>query len=270
MQRIASHSDDALARLAQQYKRKPNVRKLFVASCAELDRLEAVFWDLLEKRWIDGGAGEQLDGVGRIVGLEREGRADALYRVWLKAWVKLNRSGGSTPVVLEVMKTVITGNPSLRLVDRYPAGFELEVLATLTDDPSRLASILRRVRSGGVDGQLWYRLGEESATFELEPGTARATTTTARVALTAGGGSVDTQPTQAFPASGALLLSRGLGAWERFPYAYYNYLGNRSVFYGTGVLLNSHALGATVDLYAETNGLGSNWSDGGELAGAIQ
>jgi hypothetical protein len=54
-------------RLLMQFANSPNLHGLLDAIGAELDLLAQVFDDLQNKRWIDTGAGAQLDGCGEIV-----------------------------------------------------------------------------------------------------------------------------------------------------------------------------------------------------------
>lgn len=56
-----------IGRLLMQFGNSPLLQGLLDAFGAELDELEQAFADLREKRWIDTGEGQQLDGCGEIV-----------------------------------------------------------------------------------------------------------------------------------------------------------------------------------------------------------
>ena len=58
--------------LIGQFDDKPILLAILSALGEEMDTLNAVFDDLKNKRWIDTGEGVQLDGIGRIVGRNRQ------------------------------------------------------------------------------------------------------------------------------------------------------------------------------------------------------
>lgn len=67
-----NHEELAISRLATQFKKSTNLINYIKALLVEANTLEQVFYDLLEKRWIETAEGAQLDILGAIVGQSRE------------------------------------------------------------------------------------------------------------------------------------------------------------------------------------------------------
>lgn len=66
------HKDLAISRLVTQFKESTNLISYIESLLVEANNLESVFFDLLEKRWLDTAEGQQLDILGSIVGQSRE------------------------------------------------------------------------------------------------------------------------------------------------------------------------------------------------------
>lgn len=66
------HSEVAWSHFLAQHVCKPNTEAFVKAFYPPLDILDQAQWDLLTKRWIETAEGQQLDGIGSIVGRTRE------------------------------------------------------------------------------------------------------------------------------------------------------------------------------------------------------
>lgn len=66
-----NHVEQAHNRLVSQYKESENLKAYIAAIVKQDDDLEKSLFDLLDKRHLDVAEGEQLDVIGRIVGLNR-------------------------------------------------------------------------------------------------------------------------------------------------------------------------------------------------------
>jgi len=130
----STHLEEALAQLAEQFKRKPNVEALLAAFVAQVQELEGVLFDLMEDRAIDTAAGIQLDGLGIIINEERQGRDDSAYRQAIRARVMLNTSSGTPEDIIEIARAVL-GNVEIEIIEAYPAHFDAIVNDPVTPDP---------------------------------------------------------------------------------------------------------------------------------------
>lgn len=111
---ITTHTADALARLPTQSQQRTNIEALLttlVDPCAEL---ETALSDLLVKRGIDSGEGEQLDAIGRLLNESRAGNSDSDYKRFLRAKVALDKSRGSFDELLNIA-TLVLGDPAVTL-----------------------------------------------------------------------------------------------------------------------------------------------------------
>jgi hypothetical protein len=136
---ITDHVQQALNRLLYQYKGKANIAALLTALVEPIQELEDAIFDVNSGRQFFNGSaypasGAQLDGIGAIVGVARNGLEDAEYLVFIIGTIVVNNSDGTIPTLLNVVN--IFFEPDLFLAfDMYPAEFNVE-LAGSTLDPT--------------------------------------------------------------------------------------------------------------------------------------
>ena len=118
---ITTHNADAKARLLQQYKGKVKIEGLLDAlGSDQIQDLEDAIFGLNTRLDIDASLGQQLDNIGKIVGRERNGQADDIYRVFLKAVIGRNVSESEAERVISVWK-IITQGTIIQLLEVFPA-----------------------------------------------------------------------------------------------------------------------------------------------------
>ncbi len=113
--------------------------------------------------------GASLDILGKVVGQPREGRDDAIYRTWVKARVKVNRSGGTGADLVSIFTALCPGL-SVRLEERPPATFVLHIEGGAAPTPTALASLLQLAKAAGVRGILEYLNAAPTASFSFAGG----------------------------------------------------------------------------------------------------
>lgn len=148
IERIISHVGDGLDRLLTQYKGRPRLKGWASAYLRQVQVLEDAAYDVLIARMIDNAIGVQLDVIGRIVGEFRSGRVDTVYRRFLRARIRINRSQGNTQDVLDVL-AIITSTP-LFFTEYQPACLYIALSQIADEDPVLLYSMLRDTKAGGV------------------------------------------------------------------------------------------------------------------------
>ncbi len=165
--KISDHTARAVARLASQYQNSSSVVGLVKLATAEHQVLEdTLFAEFVET--VDSAAGHGLDIMGKVVGQPREGRSDDnVYRTWIKARVQVNRCGGTAPEIIAIFMVLCPPPLTLRLEERYPAGFVLRIGGAAAPTPTALVSILRRAKAAGVRGILEYLTAAPSETFSF-------------------------------------------------------------------------------------------------------
>ena len=70
------HTLRAQERLTQQFKNKPNILKLINVLTSEVQVLEDELFNIATITSIDDSEGTQLDNIGRLLGINRNGRTD--------------------------------------------------------------------------------------------------------------------------------------------------------------------------------------------------
>jgi hypothetical protein len=118
--KITTHVQEALDRLLSQYKDKEKINGNIAAFAEQAQPLENAFYDCITLRNIDAAVGEQLDGIGRIVGKERGGRNDAKYRIALYGKIGQNVSEGTPQHCISVFN-LITESSYCHMMEHWPA-----------------------------------------------------------------------------------------------------------------------------------------------------
>jgi hypothetical protein len=169
LEHITDHQAQAIARLAEQYKGSASVTGLVNLTTAEHQAIEDALWADFSTT-IAASTGAQLDVLGKIVGQPREGRDDPTYRLWAKARVKVNRSGGTAPDIIGIFLALCPG-ATLRLTEGTGA-FVLTVSGVPVTNAPALVTLLRIARAAGVRGLLdtTNATAPGTFTFDLGPG----------------------------------------------------------------------------------------------------
>ncbi len=143
---ITTHAADALARLIQQFKGKPNIAALLNSFNEQTQDYEDDVQDLSDVLDIDLMTGVNLDHIGEIVNQPREGRNDADYRQAIRERISANVSSGTPDQVIEIF-TGLTGSTVVDYDEDYPAGF---VIYGDGAQPASLYDAMNAAKPAGV------------------------------------------------------------------------------------------------------------------------
>src|SRR5690606_30235819 len=102
---------DPLRRLVEQFRGKPRIEALLRAIAAQVQQLEDVATDLLEKRWLDTAEGAQLDGLGRLLGHGRVAWDAEQYRARLLLRARLRLPAGPPASLVPALAPLSEGPP---------------------------------------------------------------------------------------------------------------------------------------------------------------
>lgn len=143
VQKIDNHVAQALARLLQQYKGRPRIAGMYTAFVDQIQDLEDAIYALDAGRQLWNGTsspaiGEQLDQIGTIVGISRNGLSDAEYLLFIFGKISENFSDTTIATILTVVGYLFQAEEVL-LQEIYPAGVAIQVLGTTI--PSSLFKI---------------------------------------------------------------------------------------------------------------------------------
>jgi hypothetical protein len=134
---INDHVAQALARFLEQYKQKPNLAGLMTAFVEQIQDLENATFDLNEGRQLFNGTsfpavGTQLDGIGQIVGIARNGLDDMEYLVFILGKIAENFSDTTITTIVNIIKMLYNA-PDLYVKEIFPAGVAYELGSPLLD-----------------------------------------------------------------------------------------------------------------------------------------
>lgn len=164
-----NHVTEALSLLLTQFKGKPGIEELITAYVTQLQELEDAFADLLNNRTIETAEGVQLDGLGKLIGLQRETLwTDTEYRLRLRVQILINLSSGTVPELLEIFDRLLASPFSV-----LPSGTATIIVtifeAITEDEANALVDTLADAKAAGVKAFLTYVLAGSGPFFSFGP-----------------------------------------------------------------------------------------------------
>lgn len=161
------HESEAIERLITAL-RNTNVEDLIAASVSGLQTVEDAAVQLHGKRMLVGAEGDQLDGLGDIVGEARQGRSDSRYLTWIKARAKVNRSSGTIEEITEVTRLICSSTASVQVEEQFPHGINVFLSGEEIVNAEEILSILQEMKAGGVRLLVEYTNTDPDNTFTLD------------------------------------------------------------------------------------------------------
>jgi hypothetical protein len=126
---ITNYLSDALSKLLQQYKGRPRLQGLLTAYMNEVQTLENALYPIDRLRQLAYAYGAQLDGLGEIIGIPRNGLSDSTYILFLYGKIAENFSDGTIPAIINVINYVFQAQVVI-MQEVYPAGISVQVAGT--------------------------------------------------------------------------------------------------------------------------------------------
>jgi hypothetical protein len=179
------HLEEALDQLLEQFKGRPRLEAMIASYMTQIQDLETAFHDLLTERFISTAIGAQLDGIGQIVVLPRNGLTDEEYRTALRGKIRVNLSNGTPPELITIVRLMVN-DPALliRLVEVEETTVEIEVLegTLFPTNPELIGAFLILAKAAGVriifrysyaanfDNQFVFSDADDFPTFDTDTG----------------------------------------------------------------------------------------------------
>lgn len=152
--------------MLQQFKREeaPNLDKLLQVIMSEIQVAENEINKLVELRSITTASGAQLDILGDIAGIDRQGRTDSEYRSAILVQIAVNNGGGQERVLSALLTNLTPPGTIIDIWEVFPAGLDIFV----STDTLTLSTIrsLRRAIAATVGLQFEYTPGGTPFAFE--------------------------------------------------------------------------------------------------------
>jgi len=114
------HVEAGLSRLITLWKDKPNVVGLLKSYLEQFNELEDLLFSILQDRSLYTAAGVQLDMIGALFGVTRQGRDDIRYRPAIVSAIARLNDDGTTEKFLNLLRLV--GNTDLVDFWEHPNG----------------------------------------------------------------------------------------------------------------------------------------------------
>lgn len=115
---------DFLDLLIQQYKEKPKFKAILEAIGNQCNNIETAIFELINEYTIENGSGVQLDIIGKIIGLNRDGRSDIAYKTLLKIKAEVNFSSGTPEAIIKTAQKLYNAT-DVQIDFIYPAKVQL-------------------------------------------------------------------------------------------------------------------------------------------------
>jgi hypothetical protein len=174
------HVIEAKDNLVEQFKKSPKMQAFIAAFADQVQDLEDAFFEVFEERWIDTAVGVQLDGLGAIVGEDREGRGDDEYRLAIKARIQINFSEATPEDMLLALTNFYAA--TYELVETNYASFVIRFVDEWVEgtdpDPVDFLNLLNQINGAGIAAWFQYVGYDDDDVFTFASGdTVEASTT---------------------------------------------------------------------------------------------
>ena len=167
---ITDYVARARARVLHQYKEKPSLVAFIGELALTVQAIETALFDVIEQTTIGTSTGAWLDRLGDLVGEERGGEGDVLYRRYILARVQANTSEGTFEDIIAVI-TAWWGSAFPVLILTEPGRGNILVNLDSPDVDQarvdRLVKLLRDTRSAAVGGQVLYQFQASTKIFQF-------------------------------------------------------------------------------------------------------
>lgn len=108
-----------LALLAAQFAESPNLKGILSRANLSANDIEAALFEIRDNIWIDTAIGEQLDFIGAIIGVAREGLSDSDYRIQIKLRIGFIFSGEPEAIIRVALE--LYGGTFVQYISAAPA-----------------------------------------------------------------------------------------------------------------------------------------------------
>jgi hypothetical protein len=110
--------------LIQQFKEKPKFKAILDAIANKCNDIEDAIFELINEYNIENGSGIQLDIIGKILGLNRDGRNDTAYKTLLKIKAEINFGSGTPETIIKTVQKLYNAT-DVQIDFVYPAKIQL-------------------------------------------------------------------------------------------------------------------------------------------------
>lgn len=117
---VEDHVEAGLSRLPSFWDDKNNARGLLTSYLQYFNQIEDTLFELKNNRGIDTAIGVQLDVLGKLFGVDREGKLDPVYRDAIKQRIGSRGASGTTFDIKDIVRVLTEAN-LVHVYPHYPA-----------------------------------------------------------------------------------------------------------------------------------------------------
>lgn len=173
----ADHVEEGIALLLGQFQDDATkLQALLTSFMTQIQAFESEAHPLLLERDLYTATGDRLDGLGQIVGEERQGRSDTIYRIRIIARLAVIKSSGTAEELINILQLITNQDTPADIWYReyYPKTVYIRAKNyTPPDPPELIGGLLRAAKPAGT--KLVYIYAEDADdtnlfTFDSGPG----------------------------------------------------------------------------------------------------
>lgn len=163
-----AHETTAISLLTDHYRTKFVIPGLVRAFARQVQVAEDAIWGVIESFYLaNDPVGNQLDALGSIVGVARQGANDKDYLALVRLQIRVNRSQGLAEDIIQVM-TLTDGVPPKYHEDFQNPWSGMFIVETWDmSSPAFVAKQIKRCRTAGVYGELRYSTWPDGQDLQL-------------------------------------------------------------------------------------------------------
>jgi hypothetical protein len=165
MIQVTDHTPRGLARLATQFQGQPQLAALLSAFLDEVQAAEDALWTMVSGFVIGAATGVQLDTIGAILGMPRNGLDDPTYTLYLRAQMLILVSAGEVETLLQIFR--LTSGGAVTAQESTIAAVLVTIGQATTSSGATQAAILRRAAAAGVQVSLEWLNDTADNTFSF-------------------------------------------------------------------------------------------------------
>lgn len=148
-----NHVEQGLSFLPSYYDDKPKAKALLQVYLERYQGLENLLQQVLYIFDIDTAVGIQVDKIGALFNLKREGRDDETFKSAILERAALRTSSGTEQNILDISRA-ISGADTSRVFDHFPASTYVFINKPATKD---IANAIQDAHAAGVSTRvIWY------------------------------------------------------------------------------------------------------------------
>jgi len=165
---LSNPSVKGIGRLAYQFNDSEKFKSFLESFLLQSDEIQIANTQLLDDRELDSAEGEQLSGIGDIVGVERPpGVTDAVYVWMIRAKIMINNTDMTVKKMLELLDFIFEGK-TIEYRNRVNLSSQYIISGTLTTDELTVFELIPTTLGVGVD---YISIPDDSVAFSFLGGT---------------------------------------------------------------------------------------------------